>query len=243
MSQIQNNILDVFAKKINLLVIDDEPVILDAVTGIFSSPLFNIVTGSTIKEAFKIINEAQEPWHCWILDINIEKEGDGFDILKKHPNFPFAIMLSGLRSMTIASDAMKYGAIGVFDKDPASLDLLFDGVCKVASLGFVLGGNGGQYLQHFILLMTNHIKNPEEWARLACISVRQLERVCAIHSTLTPRFIISLYYTLYFSLTDGSLSSEEPICDTDFHQSHLRFFNKHFEKYQEALSALPSYSV
>lgn len=243
MSQIDNTIFDFFNKKINILTVDDEPVILDAVTGIFSSPLFNIAIGSTVREAFRIISKSEDPWHCWILDINIEKEGDGFDILKKYPNFPFAIMLSGLRSMTIASDAMKYGAIGVFDKDPASLDLLHDGVCKVASLGFILGGKGGQYLEHFQLLMTNHIKNPEEWANLACISIRQLERVCTIHSSLTPRFIISLYYTLYFSLTDGSPHSEGPVSDSDFYNSHIHFFNKHYEKYQEVLSEQPSFSM
>ena len=243
MPKIDNTILDFFNKKINILAIDDERVILDAVTGIFSSPLFNIITGSTVKQAFKIINETKEPWHCWILDINIGREGDGFDILKKYPNFPFAVMLSGLRSMTIASDAMKYGAIGVFDKDPESLDLLFDGICKVASLGFILGGKGGQYLENFQLLMTNHIKNPEGWANLACISIRQLERICAIHSTLTPRFLISLYYTLYSSLIDGSPASEESDGNSDFFQSHIQFFNKHFDKYQEILSGQPSFSV
>lgn len=252
MTLIHNNSCEIFKNKVNLLVIDDEPIILDAVIGIFSSPLFNITTGSTLQEAYKIINKTEVPWHCWILDINIEREEDGFEILKKYPKFPFAIMLSGLQSMTIASKAMKSGAIGVFDKDPSSLDLLHDGVCKVASMGFILGGKGGQYLPQFELLMTNHIKNSEEWANLACISVRQLERICAIHSPLTPRFIISLYYTLYFSLTGGSPASIEPIdtsenyllsSDTDFHQYHICFFNKHFEKYQEVLSGQPSFSV
>lgn len=251
MTLIHNNSCDIFKNKVNLLVIDDEPLILDAVIGIFSSPLFNITTGSTLQEAYKIINKTEVPWHCWILDINIEREEDGFEILKKYPKFPFAIMLSGLRSMTIASKAMQCGAIGVFDKEPASLDLLYDGVRKIASLGFLLGGKGSQYLQHFQLLMTNQIKNPEEWANLACISVRQLERICAIQSSLSPRLALSLFYTLYCFLCNKpeifselpNVSNVKQISDnSDFYQSHINFFHKHIDKYKEIPLKQPSFS-
>ena len=109
----QDIIIDIFNRKINVLLVDDEPAILEILSSIITSTLFNFKTALTVKEAVKIIDAAEFPWHCWIIDINIERREDGFNILKRYPTFPFAIMLSGLRSMTLATKAMELGAIGV----------------------------------------------------------------------------------------------------------------------------------
>ena len=245
MPNTHENILNIFNKKINLLIIDDEPLILDLTTNLFSSPLFNITTGSTLQEALIKIDAAESPWHCWILDINIERKEDGLTILEKYPKFPFAIMLSGLRSMTIASKAMQYGAIKVYDKSPESIDLLYDGVCKVAPLGFILDGKYSHYLPHFQLLVKNYFTNHEEWANMACISVRQLERICIMHTSLTPRFITSLYYSLYYLLIIGTNNITAPLDSStksllsdkkDFYHSHIDFFTKNICRYKEVLS-------
>ncbi len=240
MPKIPQHILSLFPEKVNLLIVDDDPVVLDAVTALFSSPLFNITTASTLKDAFSIINSSQKPWHCWILDIALEEETDGFKILEKYQDFPFTVMLSGLRSMTTASLALQHGAMKVFDKNPASLDLLFDEVCRAAALGFLLKGKDTQYLSTYLLLKENNFATSDEWANCACITVRQLERICAMHSPLTPRYVISLFYSLYFSLSaeieENSSTDEESedslIADgSDFYLSHVDFFEKHIEKY------------
>lgn len=245
MPKIPQNVLSLFPEKVNLLIVDDDPVVLDAVTALFSSPLFNITTASTLKHAFSIINSSQKPWHCWILDIALEEETDGFKILETYQQFPFTVMLSGLRSMTTASLALQHGAMKVFDKNPASLDLLFDEVCKASALGYILDGKATQYLSNYILLKENSFANSDEWANCACITVRQLERICAMHSSMTPRYVLSLYYSLYFLLsaeTDDEISApdeegeDSPIADgSDFYLSHMSFFEKHIEKYRESV--------
>ncbi len=227
MIQVDEYILKLFRSKINLLIVDDDPVVLDSIKFLFSSPLFNIMTGSDLKQALEIINSAQKPWHCWILDIALDEEDDGFKILRQYPQFPFSVMLSGLRSMTTATQAMQNGAMKVFDKDPHSISLLHDEVCKIASLGFVLNGKGTQYLKHYTLIKENIFATPKDWAVSACITVRQLERICSMHSPLTPKYVLSLFYTLY-----GILKGE--YTDSAF-KNHFDFFEKHLEKYQKLL--------
>lgn len=238
------NIIDCFKNKINLLVIDDESIVLDVVISIFSSPLFNIRTGSSLAQAFKEIDASDIPWHCWILDINIGERGDGVDIIKRYPKYPFAVMLSGLRSMTKASQALKSGAMKVFDKTPESLELLHDEVCKIASLGFLLGGKSTQYLSNFNHLTENLFSSPAEWAKSACITVRQLERICSSHLLFSPKYCMSLYYTLYHIL-----NMDEDICinpsdlsekvsdesNKTFYQAHIEFVEKNLEKYNNHL--------
>lgn len=226
---LQNNepILEFFQNKINLLIVDDDLVVLDSIKFLFSSPLFNIMTGSDLKQAFEVINTAQDTWHCWILDIALDEEDDGFKILRQYPQFPFSVMLSGLRSMTTATQALQNGAMKVFDKDPQSITLLHDEVCKIAALGFILNGKGTQYLSHFSLLKDNTFSTPEAWAEAACITVRQLERICAMHSPFTPKYVVALFYTLY-ALLQGKIEEK-------FHQNHVDFFRKHFERYQQLL--------
>jgi CheY-like chemotaxis protein len=244
MSVIYKSIIDVFNKKINLLVIDDEPIVLDVVVNMFPSPLFNINTGSSLEQAYQKIDEAEEPWHCWILDINIGDGENGLDILKRHPKFPFTIMLSGLGSMTTATQALQNGAMKVFDKTPDSLDLLHEEVCKVSALGFILGGTETQYLSNFTLLKENRFLSPVEWANRAFVTVRQLERICASHSPLSPRYFISFFYTIYYILSKVEEISLEPLetseseSNTDinnFYQTHVNFVSKNIEKYQQLL--------
>ncbi len=238
------SIIDSFNKKINLLIIDDESIVLDVITSIFSSPLFNIYTGSTVAQAFKQIDSAEKPWHCWILDINIGEREDGVDIVRRYPEYPFALMLSGLRSMTKASQALQSGAMKVFDKTPESLDLLHDEVCKTAALGFVLGGKRTQYLKNFTLLMENLFTTPAEWAESKYITVRQLERICSTHSMLSPKYCMSLYYALYYilskdediSLNPSNTSGETSDKNQDaLFRPYIEFVSKNLDKIEPIL--------
>lgn len=250
MMHINSNLYSLFKERIHLLIIDDDPVVIDILTSLFSSSLFNISSGSSVEEAFRIIDTANHPWHCWILDIAMTEARDGLKILKKYRTFPFTIMLSGLGSMNAASEAIENGAMKVFDKDPDSLGILYDTVCRIASLGFILNGKGGQYLSFFVSLMNNCIENLNDWAASTFKTARHIDRICEKHTNITPRYIISLYYTLYYILlNDASFFSESQNSHDSistpnkksFLPSHVKFFERNYKKYEKWLMKRPRF--
>ncbi len=192
------------AKKVNLFILDDDRAVLAAVSGMFESPLISLVTASTMADAYSCIQKVPTAgWHVWILDIAVDEEYSGLELLKKFTHFPYIIMLSGLSSMTIASQALKLGAMAVFDKDPKSLDQLFEEVCKMAALGYLLRGKPTQYISMFQQLSTKPISTAKQWAEEACLSVRQVERICSLHQLPAPKYVIPAFYSLFFMLWAG----------------------------------------
>jgi DNA-binding NarL/FixJ family response regulator len=202
-------------KRINLLIVDDFPLIRNALIELFASPLFNTVLASSEKEAREII-PAVATWHAWILDIAMENDESGLKLLADNQHFPFIIMLSGIRSMNVSSRAMQLGAYKVFDKDPSLLSDMHDDVCSMAALAYILKGAGTKYFSLFKLLLNKKIAGAEAWAQAACLTKRQLERVCSLHLDLTPRFIVPLYHTIRFLLQHDS-----PLVDGDHCRNNL----------------------
>lgn len=223
---------DVLKQSINLLVVDDYPVICNAIVDLFSSPLFNTSTAASAREARALIAQ-KKTWHCWVLDISLEEEYSGINLLADYPQYPFVIMLSGMRSMSIASRAMQLGAYKVFDKDPQFLPVLHADVCRLAALSYVLRGSGTKYLSLFSLLAQMNIDSAETWAKRACMTVRQLERICSLHSHLTPRFIIPFYYTLQHLLQieqpQGSGEYSPPEENGIPYRQHIEFVTRHLD--------------
>ncbi len=223
---------EVFSKKINFLVVEDNTIMGNSIIELFSSPLFNSCLAASASKARDIIAKNGK-WHCWILDIKLEEEQGGLRLLAEHPMFPFVVMLSGMRSMNIASRAMQLGAYKVFDKDPNLLPTLHSDVCTLAALAYILNSTGTKYFSLFLLLAQMEIATTEIWAKQSCLTVRQLERICSLHTHLTPRFIPSLFYTLKFLLQfDPSLpvQSTHPSFDNDVAlQQHIEFIVKHID--------------
>lgn len=195
-------------KKVNLLVIDDDSAIRNAFPDLFASPLFNITTTESLEGAYRHIGNAPHKWHCWCVDIDLGKGQTGLRVLQKYPQFNFAVVLSGLRSMGLASDAMKSGARSVVDKDPAHFDRLYDEICKTAALGFVLEGKQSPDIETFALLQDTSVTTIDEWAQKANLPVRQLHRICEPYGKLTPHYAISLYRAIFYLLWNGDGSSE-----------------------------------
>ena len=190
-----SRLADVLKNSINLLIVDDFPQMRNAIVELFPSPLFTIHTASSAEEAREVI-AGTETWHSWVLDISLEEKYSGIDLLAENPHYPFVVILSGLRSMSVASRAKELGAYKVYDKEPSLLPELHKDLCKLAALSYILNGSNTKYLPLFSLLGQNTIESPDAWASCACITIRQLERICSIHSHLTPRFLLPLYYTL-----------------------------------------------
>lgn len=177
---------------------------------LFSSEIFNITCCSKIARANELMGNRTKVWHAWLIDLAIEHEGDGIELLTKYNYFPYVTVLSGLGSMGLASKAMLAGAISVFDKNPASIDQLHSSVCSTAALGFLLQGKPTQYLSVFSKLISKYIDSTDTWAEQACITNRQLERICKLHTSFTPRFFRPLYYTLWYALMNEFANETYP---------------------------------
>lgn len=224
MSKQTNSALSQFYSKVNLLIVDDDRHILKSLVNNFTSPLFKIRCSDTYKDALDSARDHGVGWHCWILDIDLGENRSGLEIMKAFPHFPFVIILSGLQSMSIAAEAVNEGALAVFDKNPDVLERLYNETCKIAALGYLLGGKQTQYLAVYRLLANSVITSIEEWAEKACISQRQLHRITEIHPVNTPKTSLSLYYGLYYQLFKGrSLTGKKQPPGSA--PSHLDFFS------------------
>jgi CheY-like chemotaxis protein len=222
-------LFDQFKGCINLLVVDDYPDMGTILTDLFSSPLFKPTLATSAARAREIISKT-DPWHCWILDIALEEEDSGLQILSENPHFPFVVMLSGIKSMNVASHAMQLGAFKVYDKEPDLLPRLHQDVCSLAAISYILRGAGTKYLSLFMHLVQSEIDSTETWANKACLTVRQLERICSMHSHLTPRFIPSLFYTLrLLLLAERDMTLPSATRTNRQVQQHVDFVLKHLD--------------
>jgi hypothetical protein len=196
MKELLTKSLDRFRGSVNLLVVDDDIHILGSLEATFSSPVFK----KTMIDSYGHAVDAVRPgavWHCWVLDIDLGENKSGIDLMKAGPLFPFVIILSGLQSMRVASEAVKGGAMAVFDKNPEFMEGFYNETCRTAALGYVLGGKHSQYLDTYKLLGASIIRTPEAWAEQACVTLRQLHRICELHPFGTPRATMSTFYSLY----------------------------------------------
>ncbi|MBN1128300.1 MAG: response regulator [Chitinispirillaceae bacterium] len=224
MTDFANTTLSQFKSKVNLLIVDDDRHILKSLESNFTSPLFKITCVDSFNEALSSAQNHGAHWHCWILDIDLGENRSGLEIMKATPRFPFVIVLSGLQSMRIAAEAVKQGALAVFDKNPDALERLYNETCKTAALGYLLGGKQTQYLPVYRLLAASLITSIEEWAEKACISLRQLHRIAEMHPVDTPKASLSLFYGIYYQLFKGrSLTSRKQPPGVE--PSHLDFFS------------------
>ncbi len=201
--------LTVFDKKINLLIVDDDDLLLDSLTATFVSPLFKISTASTFVAAIDLIGRNPDSWHCWIIDIDLGHGQCGLDLLSRYSGFKFAIVLSGLHRMAVAAESIQLGAYMAFDKEPASIEQLHNEVCKIASLGFLLNGKCDHF-DIFQLLLDDTVMTIEEWAYRGCIELRKLHRICDLYPPITPNFGIALYRAIYYLLRNPADALMEP---------------------------------
>lgn len=203
MSDSLKRLQSALAKKINILVVDDDRSIRAALQEVFDAPLINLVTAHSHDHAANVIRSHQAIWHAWVLDIQLGIGKSGLDIIKENPNFPFIVVLSGLKSMNQATEALSLGARKAFDKDPNSLETLYEEVCRWAALGFILRGRETKYFNVFSLLGDPQIRSAQDWADRSNITVRQLSRICELHGSITARHYIAFYNACHALLLLG----------------------------------------
>jgi|GEM_PF-3470948 len=188
-------------RKFNILLIEDNFSTLEAVQDMLDSSLLNIESAHSYAIARQRILDSRVRWHCWVLDIDLGGNDNGLNLMREFSHFPFIIILSGLKNMHLASEAVRLGAVDVFDKSPStSLSSLTDTVFRTAVLGYLLNGKGSDHLPTFMALKNHVFSSVPDWAQHSCLSIRYLERICTIHFGLSPRHVLSLYYFLLSSI-------------------------------------------
>jgi hypothetical protein len=194
-----NALREIFSGAMNLLCIDDHPEILDIVCdGIFTSPLFTKKTAKKVETALRAIN-GPVPYHCWILDLSLEKHNDGLDLFKVKPHFPYCIALSGSQSLEDATNAMRAGCYGAFNKNHIvsqnAQKFIFE-VCSLSTLSFLLKTKKPSRYGMFNLLMQYFIRSPQQWSELHCLNEYSLRETCMENSGLTAKQFLYGYHAL-----------------------------------------------
>ncbi|MCX7725700.1 MAG: hypothetical protein N2053_02495 [Chitinispirillaceae bacterium] len=203
---------ELLREKINLLIVEDNEMMGKSLLNLFSSPLFKPVIATSICEAKGLL--PQKNWHSWILDVALEEKESGLKLISENPNYPYIVVLSGIKSMSIASKAMRLGAFKVYDKKPSMLKDLYEDVCTLSTLAFLLKCKGTKYFSLFLVLSQMIIETAEKWAHQAFLTVRQLERICTSNSNLKPKDVLPLFYTFRFLLMSDSTSSVKQLLPT-----------------------------
>lgn len=123
-------------KKGNLLLVDDEPLILQNLKFTLSGLAENIFTAENGEEALRVFNT--QTINCVVCDVNMPKM-NGVDLLKKVRDMklevPF-IFFTGHGSKDLMMQAATLGAFDFLDKP------YFDGIEEVVARGLSVGTDG-----------------------------------------------------------------------------------------------------
>jgi CheY-like chemotaxis protein len=226
-------------KFINILFVDDDPAQFTLLRSLLESSYVNIVHAASIDAARLRIRQQSLTWHCWILDINLGLNSNGLTLLDEFSHFPYIIVLSGLGNMRLSFEATRKGALEVFDKTPEILRGSFlEKVYRTAVLGYLLQGKNTDYLNTFLCLKELYITSAPNWAETACIGIRYLERLCNLHVGLAPRYVIPLYYTVYYHLIcKNEVNNSQADCSNRFGWQQRAFFQLDIDFVKEHFDA------
>ena len=194
---------------IKVLIVDDFDLLLTAVAGLFNSPFFEVTAVDSFEGAKRVIEQkGSQYWNAAILDMDLGEGPSGLDLMPLLKNVPVCV-LSGLQSMSVAAEAMKRGAVAVFDKSPTAFLPLYEETCCAASLADVMGTQQTQYKHIFHLITQTTTKSIDDWASAACLSTRQLHRVCDLHPWQDPKLTLALFYTISVCLWKDAKPTRE----------------------------------
>ncbi len=189
----------IFAGRINILCIEDQPEICSLLCcDFFRSPVLNKKAVHTFDTAKGSI-QSKTPYHFWILDLSLERHNDGIDLLKLKQGFPFCIVISGAQSMGAATAAIKCGAYGAYDKNEifrANPHHFIRETCALSTLSFLLDSRILEKFDMFDLLIKNCIQTPEEWSLNYCRNERTIRDICMENSGLTAKQFLCFFHAL-----------------------------------------------
>ena len=226
-------------KRINLLIVEDDASLLLMLKNNFSLPYINIVQASSMKAARKAIAGFGGAWHCWIVDMCLgDTKNAGTALIEGHDAFPFAIVYSGLGSMEGAAGAIQKGAAAVIDKGPGTLEKLIGEACGLMPLGVLCKGVLRKKKELLFLFRDHIIRNPNEWADKAGITLRQIENISVSTTGIPPSYTIPFYNGMRYLLAESLGISGRFIAETDgaFYRGCVEFLEENQDYYRNMLS-------
>jgi hypothetical protein len=245
-----------FTSAIHLLCIENHADILDILcNGIFRSPIFKINPVASFEVARSAIRGSIS-YHCWILDLSLEQHNDGLDLLKLKPHFPWCVVLSGAHSMDDATQAIRAGCYGVFDKSSMFLrnfNKFIVEVCSLSTLSFILNAKRPSRFDLFKVLLVNDVQSPKVWSELYCLNEYDVRKTCMENSGLTAKQFLCLYHALKSILLSDCLLAQIDKSDTvyaainqdlEFKTNCLEFVLSHIDSiYSPIYLQQPLYSI
>jgi hypothetical protein len=209
-----NKIRQIWSGRINLLCIEDKIEICQLFCEeFFRSPVFSVKSVQNIEGAKQAIF-SKTLYHCWILDLTLDRNNDGLELLKLKPNFPFCIVVSGAQSMDDANAAKDAGAYSVHDKNHIfrfSANTLLHEVCGLSVLSFLLKGKKPTNFELYKILLREFVKTPEDWIGKFPITDLTLRRNCLENSFVSPNQFLNLFHALNFILLSDCLINPQKI--------------------------------
>lgn len=224
--------------RIKLLIVEDEMSLLLMLKKTFSVPAIDVVQASSMKEAREAIARPGAAWHCWIVDMCLgEKKNAGTALIEEHDNFPFAIVYSGLGSMEGAASAIRKGAAAVIDKGVDTIDKLIWEACSLMPLGVLCKGILRKKKEMLFLFREHIIRDPNGWADIAGITLRQLENISLSAAGMPPSYTIPFYYGLRYLLATSLGVDRQFIkaADRTFCRSCVEYLEKNHVYYRNTL--------
>jgi len=233
---IPDTVRQMFSKRINILIVEDDENLLSTLAELFSTPCTAVIGAASIAEARNVIARSSDTWHCWIIDLSLGgKQDAGMALIEENSGFPFAIVYSGIGSMETASHATQMGAEAVIDKGGDSIAKLIGEVCELAPLAVLCKGAAVKSKEVLFLLKSRVIRQPNVWARAAGITLRQLQNISTLQTGMPPSLVIPFYYGLR-TLLYACLAANVPFVehsDETFHQDCMKFLEKNPHLYQK----------
>jgi hypothetical protein len=234
-----DTVLPFFSGRINLLIVEDDVSLLLMLKKTFSLPYINVVQASSMKDASKAITRLGGAWHCWIVDMCLgEKKNAGTALIEENNHFPFAIIYSGLGSMEGAACAIQKGAAAVIDKGVDTLEKLIWEACGLIPLGVLCGGVLRKKKELLFLFRDHTIRNPNEWADKAGITLRQIENISISAASIPPSFTIPFYYGVRYLLATSLGVDQQFISAADraFYRGCVEYLEENQDYYRNMLS-------
>jgi CheY-like chemotaxis protein len=190
-------ILNELQGAIRVLVIEDDKRFHETIDALLESPLFSLTKVTTCLEALDTIGSKPQQWCCWMVDIELP-DGSGINLMRKHGEFPFKVVLSGLRSMETAATAIQEGkALVVLDKTTRHLATIgYRLISGIATIGYLMDGICPDNAGLFAALATKEITSVQQWLNETSIARRRLEQICGQFAHLSPMHVITAFYGL-----------------------------------------------
>jgi hypothetical protein len=234
-----NKIRRLFSKRIDFLCIEDNPHISFLLCDeYFRSSMLNKKSVHTFNQAKQAIL-SKVHFHCWILDLTLDRPNDGLELLELKPNFPYCIVVSGAQSMDSASQAMTRGAFWAYDKRNITSDpnIFIFKTCRLMALSFLLKARHSKWHDMFTLLLDEFVQTPEQWSEKIHRHQQTIRTVCEEMTGLNAKQFLCLFHALYGALSVDCLI--DPIDGhDDIHKSFISNWDFHTDCAQYVISHL-----